>query len=290
MNDHAPDQADEAAASAPAVPLDTGAALRCARTRLSMSVEEVSNRIKFAPQQIEALEAGDFAHLPEAAFLRGFIRSYAKLLQIDAAPLIAALPQKAEPSVPLEAQALPDTAFPNIYAERRHNFIWLVVALAIALALALAAWVLGGAGSPGKQAAPPSAAPATATPQTATDTLTLTPPEATPVSAIPDTAQAAAPTVAAASAATAASASGVAAAPDLIRMTFDQDSWVEITDKKGNILISQLNRSGTQQSLNGTPPLALVIGHGKSVHLYYKGQAVDLAPYIKTDVARLTLE
>jgi cytoskeleton protein RodZ len=286
MTDHtpeqAPDKADTAVAGMDAAPLDAGAALRSARMHLNMSVEEVSNRIKFAPQQIEALEAGDFAHLPEAAFLRGFIRSYAKLLQIDAAPLLAALPQKSESSVPLEAQALPDTAFPNIYAERRHNFIWLAAALIIAFALALAAWLLGGASN--KQA-PASAAPAAGAPKTALDTLTLTPPEATPVSAIPDMPQ----TAASAAAATPA-ASGVAAGQDLIRMSFDQDSWVEITDKKGNTLMSQLNRSGTEQGISGTPPFTLVIGHGKSVHLYYKGQAVDLAPYIKTDVARLTLE
>ena len=55
--------------------------LREARERLGLSVADVAAQIKFAPRQIEALEADDFKHLPEAAFLRGFVRSYAKILQ-----------------------------------------------------------------------------------------------------------------------------------------------------------------------------------------------------------------
>ena len=41
-----------------------GKMLSEARERLGMSVADVSNQIKFAPRQIEALEADDFQHLP----------------------------------------------------------------------------------------------------------------------------------------------------------------------------------------------------------------------------------
>ena len=64
-------------------PFSAGGALREAREKLGLSVADVSNRLKFAPRQIEALEADDFARLPEIAFVRGFMRSYAKLLQIE---------------------------------------------------------------------------------------------------------------------------------------------------------------------------------------------------------------
>ena len=73
-------------------------------------------------------------------------------------------------------------------------------------------------------------------------------------------------------------------------MTFDQDSWVEITEKNGKHLLSQLNRAGSELIVNGSPPLSLVIGNSKDVHLYYKGQNVDLGPHTKVAVARLTLE
>jgi cytoskeleton protein RodZ len=83
---------------------------------------------------------------------------------------------------------------------------------------------------------------------------------------------------------------GTETATAAIKLTFDSDSWVEITDKHGKILLSQINAPGSEQSISGTPPFALVIGHAKEVHLFYKGRAVDLAPYTKVAVAHLTLE
>ncbi len=40
-------------------------------------------------RQVEALEANDFPHLPQATFLRGFVRSYARMLKLDEVALIA---------------------------------------------------------------------------------------------------------------------------------------------------------------------------------------------------------
>src|SRR5512141_3215216 len=84
--------------------LDVGLTLREARESQGMSVHDVAERIKFAPKQIEALEANDFGHLPEPAFLRGFVRSYARTLQLDEVALIAALPS-AEPALQPEGRA-----------------------------------------------------------------------------------------------------------------------------------------------------------------------------------------
>jgi cytoskeleton protein RodZ len=264
------------AAPIDAVPFDVGSVLREARQRLGLSVADVTDRIKFAPRQIEALEANDFAHLPEIAFLRGFVRSYAKLLQIDAAPLLAALPQAAEPAIPQEARGIQvTTSSPDIYTERKNNLVWLAAAFVVALALALAAWLLKN--PPASQTAETAPPPAAKTSEVA-----LAPPQATPVSAIPDTPASSVEAVKPA-------ASGVLP-QSMIHLTFDLDTWVEITDKNGKILVSQLSRGGTEQNLDGTPPFSLVIGHGKAAHLTYKGQPVDLAPYTKTDVARLTLE
>lgn len=112
-----------------------GAVLREGREQLGLSIADVANRIKFAPRQIEAMEADDFAHLPEMTFVRGFVRSYARLLEIDAAPLLAALPQKHVP-LSLSAESKPvEVPFPSILASRRSNIIWLGAAALVALAL-----------------------------------------------------------------------------------------------------------------------------------------------------------
>ncbi|MDR2220978.1 MAG: helix-turn-helix domain-containing protein [Methylobacillus sp.] len=92
MNAEQIDYSVETDAEAPP-PVFNGAALREAREQQNLDIKDVSTAIRFSPQQIEALEAGDFAKLPEMVFVRGFVRNYAKLLRIDAEPLLAALPK-----------------------------------------------------------------------------------------------------------------------------------------------------------------------------------------------------
>ena len=114
--------------------LDVGLTLREARERLGMSVHDVAERIKFAPRQVEALEANDFAHLPEAAFLRGFVRSYARVLHLDEAALISALPSGPLGQVTAKAQSV-NAVFPNMQSLSRINVLWLAGALGVALVL-----------------------------------------------------------------------------------------------------------------------------------------------------------
>jgi cytoskeleton protein RodZ len=56
------------------------------------SVEYVASHLKLAVRQIHALEEGRYDALPGAVVTRGFIRIYAKMLGIDSAALVAALP------------------------------------------------------------------------------------------------------------------------------------------------------------------------------------------------------
>ena len=293
--------ASNASGSIAAQPLSIGAALREARVRLGLEVADVANRIKFAPRQIEALEQDNFADLPEMAFVRGFVRSYARLLQLDSAPLLAALPGVAvQPAAPSGANMLAEAPFPNIYSVRKPNIIWLAAALGVAVVLVLFTWLHGNAVNPPKA------------PQV--ETLALS--AALPVSAVPDVEVIKAPKVAApkvqpvvappakqvvVSAATSAKPFVVPAVKPAatnrasgqnapLRLVFDEESWVEVTDRDGKVLLSQLGPRGSEQSINGKPPFSIVIGRASGVHLYYKEQAVNLKPHTKAEVAHLTLE
>jgi hypothetical protein len=48
--------------------------------------------LKLAPRQVQALEDGDYGHLPGRTFVRGFVRNYARLVQLDAEKVLGALP------------------------------------------------------------------------------------------------------------------------------------------------------------------------------------------------------
>jgi cytoskeleton protein RodZ len=75
-----------------------------------------------------------------------------------------------------------------------------------------------------------------------------------------------------------------------IRMRFERESWVEIKDGDGKKLISQLNPAGSEQAIEGRPPFELIIGNAQHVRLSYDDRSVDLAPHVKVEVARFTLE
>jgi len=77
-----------------------------------------------------------------------------------------------------------------------------------------------------------------------------------------------------------------------LRLTFDEDSWVEIKDKDGKLLSSQINPRGSELRLDGRAPFSMVIGHAEKVRVYHRGKKVDLTDYINdtSEVARLTVE
>ena len=67
-----------------------GGAMRAARENQGLSLHEIASRLRLSPKQIEAIEADNFAVLPEPTIVRGFIRNYAKQLKINAQPLLDA--------------------------------------------------------------------------------------------------------------------------------------------------------------------------------------------------------
>lgn len=275
--------------------------------RMSLSVVDVAQRIKFAPRQIEALEADDFAHLPEITFVRGFVRSYAKLLQIDAVPLLEALPGTPAPSPQLAARVLDEVPFPSTSEMRKPNLVWLGAAtFVIIVAVIFFSWSHGSKPSAPALSKPHRAAQAIAqfdTQQPTSAVPVVATAEPVAISNLRDEDQ---PAQQASRQAQHASEleqqdathvvpeSAVLAAvpkrPGIIRMEFDEESWVEIKDKDDRVLVSRIYPPGSEESLGGRAPFTFAIGRSSVVRLYYKGKAVDLVPHTKADVARLTLE
>jgi cytoskeleton protein RodZ len=67
-----------------------GEILRAERERQSLGVADVAARLRLSVRQIEAIEAGDYDSLPGKAFVRGFLRNYAKLLRLDQDSVLSA--------------------------------------------------------------------------------------------------------------------------------------------------------------------------------------------------------
>lgn len=69
-----------------------GTQIRTARQVRAMSIAELHSKTLVPVHQLNAIEAGHGAHLPEDVYLRGFIQRIAKVLQIDSAQLLDLLP------------------------------------------------------------------------------------------------------------------------------------------------------------------------------------------------------
>lgn len=64
-----------------------GQQLRRAREARGLDVSQLATSLRIAPQVVEALEQDDYARLPSAVFVSGYIRSYARLVGLDPEPL-----------------------------------------------------------------------------------------------------------------------------------------------------------------------------------------------------------
>ncbi|MDX1528699.1 MAG: DUF4115 domain-containing protein [Gammaproteobacteria bacterium] len=74
----------------PEDPTGPGAQLREARHRANLSLEEVATQLRLDRRTVRALEENEFQHLPAPTFIRGYIRSYARLLGLPPGPILEA--------------------------------------------------------------------------------------------------------------------------------------------------------------------------------------------------------
>ena len=230
-----------------------GRVLSSARERQGLSVSDVARQLKLAVRQVEALEADDFKSLPRITFVRGFIRNYAKLVQIDAEPLLLAT--KLMPPPPQVPEAERGVAEIPTTSDKKYD--WSSYAISGVLAMLLAGffayeWYHG---KPEKNTLKPVNVKREpiSLPAAVEKSKTETPPKPMPepVPTPPDLAQSSA---AAAVQQTDSRPVTPRARGAEIRLEFEQDSWVEIADKSGKVFFSQLNPAGSTQSVRGVPP------------------------------------
>lgn len=248
-----------------------GRSLREARELRGLSVADVVNSIKFSARQIEAIERNDFGQLPGATFVRGFIRSYAKLLHLDPEPLLTMLEREA-PRSDAQIHLPKDTGAALPQPGERRSYLphlALLVTLA-AITIGIATYFDWPGGTEKTKPAGGVAVPAA---QQALPYIVQ--PPATQV----EPGQPAPPKI-------------PSSDPDFRQLifVFEEKSWVEVKDAAQRVIFAQNNEPGTRQVVNGKPPFSLVVGNASHVALQFEDQQVDLRPHTKVDVARLTLE
>jgi cytoskeleton protein RodZ len=246
-----------------------GRALAAARQARGLTQSDVATELRLQLRQVKAIEEEDLAALPEGPFVRGFVRNYARLVDLPAEPLLSLLNSRLRPTEPLRGLADGSKAVSPIQRLPREPISGRLVIGGALLALVVFAFFGWWAMRPAQQAepaAPPQPAPA----------VGVAPPATAPAAAEP------------------AVVAGAAAAPAsaALRLRFRDRSWVEIRQEAdGAVLLKQNNPAGTEQTIDGVPPYTLVIGNASKVELEFRGEPVDLSAWSsRDDVARLRLE
>jgi cytoskeleton protein RodZ len=271
-----------------------GMEMRLVRERLGWRLPDIASELRIRLPYLEAIERGDLAALPGAAYQTGFVRTYSQALGLDGDEILrrfraegTSFVQKAELSF---LAPVPDRAVPT----------GAIVLLGIVLVLVgygvwyrhtaqeaqLAAQIppvpteLAPLAVPPKPATlPPASKPVAAPTQTATvanppaaalpvatpapqQTATATPNPpgtATTLPAPPPLAPNAATTATTNAAAPATAAATPAAAQKTIEAT--GDSWVQVQDSKGSILFSKTLHAGDSWPVPDLPGLIMTAGN-----------------------------
>lgn len=269
-------QAPAAGRVVPAAAADEGSfgrALAAAREARGLSQSDIAAQLRLHVRQVKAIEAEDLAALPAGPFVRGYVRNFARLVDLPAEPLLSLLNARLKPTDPLHAEGGGVAVSPlqRTPGEPRSGRIVIGGVLAALVLFAVFGWWTMRSGEQARPVPPPQAVPPAAV-APAAPAPTIEPP--------------------AASEAPVADAQPAAAAPVAeLRLRFRDRSWVDIRQADGTVLMSRNNAAGSEQTIEGVPPYTLVIGNASKVDLEFRGSPVDLlASTSRDDVARLRLE
>ncbi len=307
--------------SAARVAMGPGALLREAREAAGMPPEALAQRLRLEPRVIEALESEAYERLPGPAFTKGYIRSIAKELGIDPAPLLAqytALSNEAEPVLAdFESRAPAQITTANARIKLVSYALGAVVLILIAIwwqrhyASKIGVPAADDAALATEPMVPPE--PSIPLPYTYTIVEHAGAPLAQPESwrrrtdgSIPPLDEEVLPALAAqavteqqaettpatppdAAAADTAQAPPPAAVKGELILAAERDSWIEITDLNRSRLYFGLIKGGERIGVSGKPPYDLVIGNASAVTLTFRGAAVDVRRHAINGVARMAV-
>ena len=271
-----------------------GARLAAQRERAGLSVTDVASTLRLHPNQIRAIEQEDLTRLPALVYVRGFIRSYARVLSLDPEPLLSDLNAKLAPVRESVVDGMA-TDFAAARAAGRERMFpqWAIsIALVILVVLGVIGWqtttLQPAPASPPQVVVVPATAPSAPAPAPVPDTAT--PAVTTEIAIGSPVVNEAVPTPADVAESTVRPSVAASGAPPTVLLRFNGSSWAEVTDRSGKILLSQLNDAGAEHVLDGELPLTVVIGDANFASVEVRGAAFNLQPFTRNNVARFTIK
>ncbi|APZ43067.1 RodZ domain-containing protein [Acidihalobacter ferrooxydans] len=284
-----------------------GARLRRAREALGMSLEHAAQTLNLDKKTIAALESDAKESLPESAYVKGYLRAYARLLNLDADALLALYAEDEEPT-----RVVTPPPIRRSQRDQPRMSVSVVGGVVVLLLIVLSVWwfsrpkhtsipvqgvvpatqpslASSGSAVPANPVRLANAATATATPAASTTLGVTATATAAPVVEPTITAPASPPPVAAApvsapavqTAAPTQPANTASGTQLLLRTT--AKSWVKIDDATGKQLLIGLLPGDARKTLTGKPPFSVFLGYAPGVTLIINGNQVAFSSYTQSN-------
>ena len=305
---------------APAAAVSAGALLRQARQAQGVALEDLAATLKVPVEKLQALEDEDWQRLPDVVFLRALAQTICRTLHLEAAPVLALLPQqKVTALAPQGGLNAPmrERGVPSILATNTKHSPWPWVVLLLI--------VLGGGGYLGVQWMAPEWVRGVSTTVSAPSDPAGDSPLFSP--AVPeegdgggmgnmgDVAQAgevptvqaaalmqpalpeeegaqpgfAAPAPAAEPAAAPAAQAAASVSP-VLRITAKGATWVQVLDAQQRLLIEKILQDGEVFSTSAPKPLTVAVGKADLATVEVNGAPFDLQAVARSNVARFEVK
>lgn len=288
-----------------------GVRLRTAREAQGVSIDEVSQTLKFNPRQVEAMERDEFGALRDPVIMRGFVRNYARFLNLDTDSMMQQLERQVGP------MHLDLTPSPSLSVPASSSKSHMTMPMAVLGVLA----ILGGIFALNKFApdvirnqqqqtkvqgtvvpnTPPPGERLAAPPPAPREEPGMPPPAATQIAAgspaeigrpaaegKTDSAPSAAGGISGANVSEAAVQPAVSPGKGL-KLSFEQEAWVQVKDKAGKVVHQELHKPGSQATVEIEKPFSMTIGNVGGAKVTLDGELLDLSPFTKGTVARVKL-
>jgi len=307
-----------------ALSLQPGDRLRIARESRDLSIEDVAARLKLDVRKIKALEQGDIADFAAPVFAAGYLRTYARLMELSEEEVLADFTEL----VPVHEQIIdPASAVNNETYSKMSNEISSQFSLrdkssgnhlgkagfagVLIVGLVYFLWPV----TEGEQTdAVSSDTRSRLTEQTveiAVPSLEIVTEEKVDDAQVIETpspvekqvvekqivetkqSELALPEISAEPVVIAEvkiEAEGLVSGQrsELI-LIFNSDSWAEVRDSQGESLVYRLGKSGTQSLVKGVAPFTVQLGYVQGVDILYNGAAYDLSQYANRRSVRLRI-
>ena len=298
------------------------AVLAEAREKMGLSQKDVADKLYLTTSFIRYIDEGNFDRIPKPAFIKGYLRSYARVVELSGDLVVELYEQElaaVEPAT--EMKGVTDEKVGTAHITGPVLQTGLIGLVALIVVIALIWWLVSDdEEEPGVQVTMSQPASPEVTPSSSADfeyVIEAGEQQVDDSTAGPAQMQFEAAALAEAESETDESGDEPVGAPevaedpvsiernhngdlnhisvdaggfDQLDFTFADECWVEVHDGRHGLVYHDLNRENDVLTVYGTLPFKLLLGKATSVEMIYNGRPFDLEPYIGQDqIAKLTI-